>query len=237
MKLGITGLVASALARPLYAQPIIYSGYEDFHLYPHPIAVLGGNSFVGEFTFALADGNFGLGPFNFAGIRDFLVMFSDKYVEKNGRYFAVKNSQGNGALRFDRMPPYKFDVLAGLYELLDPNSNDPSFCNYSSRCVVFKLVAQVENIGQIIAAPEKYEPMQIIGVDQVTNKIYGFTPKNNYAYWERKQTVWGDAKSGSLSSTDGEVIGLSSNNRVRGLIMLSAKIDDQNLTILFILPS
>eukprot|EP00956_Cyclotella_meneghiniana_P034064 scaffold101316_cov56-Cyclotella_meneghiniana.AAC.4 len=59
--------------------------------------------------------------------------------------------------------------------------------------------------------------MQIIGVDQVTNKIYGFTPKNDYAYWERKQTVWGDAKSGSLSSTDGEVIGLSSNDRLFNL--------------------
>eukprot|EP00956_Cyclotella_meneghiniana_P034065 scaffold101316_cov56-Cyclotella_meneghiniana.AAC.5 len=135
MKLGITGLVASALARPLYAQPIIYSGYEDFHLYPHPIAEVEGNwsrsrQFVCEFTFALAENDFGEGPFGYPGIRDFLVMFSDKYVEKNGRYFAVKNSQGNGALRFDRMRPHKFDVLAGLYELLDPNTVDPLGCNY-----------------------------------------------------------------------------------------------------------
>ena len=235
MKLGITGLVASALARPLYAQPIIYSGYEDIHLNSSPYK--GGNwnnnwntsrQYIGiftAFTAALESQNFR------PSFLDFLVMFSDKYVKKNGRYFAVKNSQGNGALRL-------LDVQAGLYEVFEkPNADSVDCTGVGTQCVVFELIYEMENLGQIIAAPEKYEPMQIIGVDQVTNKIYGFTPKNNYAYWERKQTVWGDAKSGSLSSTDGEVIGLSSNNRVRGLIMLSAKIDDQNLTILFILPS
>ena len=215
MKLGITGLVASALARPLYAQPIIYSGYEDIHLNPLPYKegnLNNSRQYIGIFTAALESQNFR------PSFLDFLVMFSDKYVKKNGRYFAVKNSQGNGALQL-------VNVQAGLYEVFEPNTDSYNlpWC-VDNQCAVFQLIYEMENLGQIIAAPEKYEPMQIIGVDQVTNKIYGFTPKNNYAYWERKQTVWGDAKSGSLSSTDGEVIGLSSNNRVRGHIMPIAKL-------------
>jgi len=147
-------------------------------------------------------------------IRDYLAMFSDKYVEHNGRFYAVKNSQANGAMIFSEW------MFNGLYEILVPDTfvRETQFsCNTSGsgRCVDFKLLIEADNIGQIVAAPTQYNPVQVIGVDQVTNKIYGYYPTDS-GTWARKQTLWGDAKNGSLWS-DTDLIGLSTNDRLFNL--------------------
>ncbi len=149
-------------------------------------------------------------------IRDYLTMFSKKYVENkfSGKFFAVKNSRGSGALTVDRLKEMMKD---GLYEVLVPGPNYSTECStlsYAGTCLVFKLLIEADNIGQIIAAPTKYDPIQGIGVDQVSNKIYGYYPTES-GDWHRKRTKWGDAKDGSLSCTDNEVIGLSKNDKVR----------------------
>ncbi len=75
------------------------------------------------------------------------------------------------------------------------------------------LLYKADNIGQIVAAPEKYYPIEVIGVDQLDNRIYGYYLSRGE--WKRKRTEWGDAKDGSMSSTDNEVIGLSKNDEVK----------------------
>ena len=141
--------------------------------------------------------------------RDYLAMFSDKYVENNGRFYAVKNSQGNGAMTMT-------DIMRnGLYEIIVPDTFvGMRSCNTSGKCVQFNLLMEADNIGQIIAAPARYDPIQVIGVDQVTNRIYGYYPTDSDSGWDRKRTVWGKAKDGSMRSFDKAVIGLSTKDRV-----------------------
>ncbi len=215
--------------RPLYAQPITYPGYVDPHqegsnwengngrgklLDPLACEELSQDEWGCGFSKVLA---WMRGK---PSTREYLAMFSEKYVENNGKFYAVKNSEGNGALTF------REDMTNGLYEVLVPglvNISSDSFSKWlnvfhqtdtSYSCIVFKLLIAADNIGQIIAAPTKYEPIQVVGVDQDTSRIYGYYPINS-SEWARKRTVWGDAKDGSMSSTDDEVIGLTTNDRVR----------------------
>jgi len=108
----------------------------------------------------------------------------------------------------------------GLYEFLVPGPNYSTDCSSltgtMTSCVVFKLLMAADNIGQIIAAPARLDPIQVIGVDQVDNKIYGYYPTDS-GDWTRKPTAWGDAKDGSMRSYDWEVIGLSTNDRTFNL--------------------
>lgn len=144
-------------------------------------------------------------------IRDYLAMFSDKYVENNGRFYAVKNSQGNGAMTISEF------MRNGLYEIIVPDTFvGMRSCNTSGRCVEFNLLMEADNIGQIIAAPARFDPIQVIGVDQVDNRIYGYYPTASGG-WDRKRTGWGNAKDGSMRSYDWEVIGLSTNDRMFNL--------------------
>mmetsp|Transcript_16812 Transcript_16812/g.26246 ORF Transcript_16812/g.26246 Transcript_16812/m.26246 type:complete len:440 (-) Transcript_16812:115-1434(-) len=141
-------------------------------------------------------------------IRDYLAMFSNKFVESNGNFYAVHNSQGNGAMTYWK------EMMHGLYEVIIPEGWEASICD--DRCVVFRLLYKDDNIGQIIAAPARFDPIQVIGVDQVTNRIYGYYPTASGG-WDRKRTVWGNAKDGSMRSSDKAVIGLSTNDRMFGL--------------------
>ena len=218
----VTGLALGAAFAN--AQPITYSGYIDPHQegWNWEDGNIGGTLLSRCFlrgVYGENNGPYGYGSALLCGmsnvlaskdgmpsIRDYLAMFSEKYVESNGNFYAVHNSQGNGAMT------YKKDMMHGLYEVIIPyDAWTTSVCN--DRCVVFRLLMEADNIGQIIAAPTKYAPIQVIGVDQVTNRIYGYYPTASGG-WDRKPTQWGDAKDGSLSCTDNGVIGLSKNDKV-----------------------
>ncbi len=227
MKFGIavTGL-ALASAAFANAQEITFSGYVNPHqeswnwerrngrgklLNPYGCEAGDQDEWVCGFSQVLASQ-----AGNKPSITEHLAMFSDRYVKNNGKIYAVKNSQGNGALADTQ---YRWHMKDGLYEVTIPDPNDwykSMACTYlggDGSCVVFKLLMEADNIGQIIAAPARFVSIQVIGVDQVTNRIYGYYP--TASGWDRKRTVWGDAKDGSMRSYDWEVIGLSTNDRIR----------------------
>ena len=225
MKFRITGLalLSSAYVKPSHAQPIIYAGYDphqngyyhdgvqkpldcrNYHYYRDydEDTKTWVSGYICTFSKALASDPASVWP----SLPEYLAMFSDRYVENNGKIYAAKNSQGNGAMTFEK------DMPGGLYEVLPETEWPHLMCRHSHACIFFKKLLYAENIGQIVAAPPKYAPFEVIGVDQVTKKIYGYYPDIN-GEWKRKATVWGDAKNGSMRSNDDGVIGLSSNDRV-----------------------
>lgn len=217
----VAGLaLASAVAN---AQQVTYSGYVDPHqedwywerrngrgklLNPYECEAGNQGEWVCGFSQVLASQT------GKPSITEYLAMFSDRYVENNGKIYAVKNSQGNGALA---RTYYRYHMTDGLYEVTVPDPDPYGWYERRygvGRYVLFKLLIEARDIGQIIAAPAHYDPMQVIGVDQVTNRIYGYYPTAS-GTWDRKRTAWGDAKDGSMRSFDWEVIGLSTNDRVR----------------------
>ncbi len=197
------------------AQPITYPGYVDPHKEGFDFEY--GNRLLNDCESMGSNGRDATCEMSrvlrsqpgMPSIRDYLAMFSDKYVENNGRFYAVMNSQGNGAMTFS-------DIMRnGLYEVTVPDTFVGfKSCNTSGKCVEFHLLMEADNIGQIIAAPARFDPIQVIGVDQVDNRIYGYFPTAS-GVWDRKRTGWGNAKDGSMRSYDWEVIGLSTNDRVR----------------------
>jgi hypothetical protein len=195
------------------AQPITYPGYVDPHKegfdfeYGTRLLDCGSGGSSGRMGKCAMSRVLRSQP-GMPSTQDYLAMFSDKYVENNGRFYAVKNSQGNGAMTFS-------DIMRnGLYEITVPDRFVGSrSCNTSGRCFEFHLLMEADNIGQIIAAPARFDPIQVIGVDQVTNRIYGYYPTASGG-WDRKRTVWGNAKDGSMRSSDKAVIGLSTNDRM-----------------------
>eukprot|EP00579_Thalassiosira_antarctica_P032235 CAMPEP_0202002852 /NCGR_PEP_ID=MMETSP0905-20130828/8599_1 /ASSEMBLY_ACC=CAM_ASM_000554 /TAXON_ID=420261 /ORGANISM="Thalassiosira antarctica, Strain CCMP982" /LENGTH=243 /DNA_ID=CAMNT_0048559885 /DNA_START=114 /DNA_END=841 /DNA_ORIENTATION=+ len=115
----------------------------------------------------------------------YLAMFSDKFIEHNGKVFTVKNAQGEGGF------PNYTEGENGLYEV------SVSGWPYEA-CVQYHLIYEDDNIGQIVAS-SLFDPIEIIGVDSATNRIYGYhqvsAPSGG---WERKRTAWGYALDGSL---------------------------------------
>ncbi len=103
--------------------------------------------------------------------QQYLAMFSDKYVENNGKFYAVKNSQGNGAMTFSEdMTNGLYEVSAlGIVHLFSSSDAYNKWLNLYDQfgdcdsCVRFKLLIATDNIGQIIAAPTKYGPFKSSG--------------------------------------------------------------------------
>jgi len=119
----------------------------------------------------------------------YLAMFTDKFVEHNGRVFAVKNDGGTGGYEYGYNTwPYD-EEPNGLYEVHDDG--------HGSSCITFQLLFENDNIGQIIASSQFDSYELIIGVDQVTNRIWGYYEQGGV--WLRKRTVWGYAIDGSLT--------------------------------------
>ena len=124
-----------------------------------------------------------------------LVMFRENFVEHKGKVYA--------SIAYHA--PERDDLsVGGLYEVIDDDTGS---------CVTLNLIYEDDNLGQIVASSQ-FDPIEIIGVSGST--IYGYYPESGGTMWSRKQTVWGDAKDGSLSVAqrigwDG-VSGLSSND-------------------------
>ena len=148
-----------------------------------------------------------------------LSMFSERFIEHNGRVFTVKSNDGTFSNGFPywepeclfqdcKYPYYNFhkienihgwdinglkqDIPNGLYEVIYKVGST----------VTFRLLFQDEFIGQIVAT-SKFNPIEIIGVDIMTNKIYGYYPNPNSESglpWGRKDTGWGTASDGSMTT-------------------------------------
>ena len=136
-------------------------------------------------------------------------MFNEKYIEHNGQVFTVKSDNdggfphqipddgfrrqlGGGPKGFYRYLPYKYEIPNGLYEVIDT----------ADYIVTFRLLFEDDNIGQIVAT-SKFDPIKVIGIDTETNKIYGYYPNPNTGTglpWGRKDTGWGTASNGSMTS-------------------------------------
>jgi len=158
-----------------------------------------------------------------------LVMFSDKFVEHQGKIFTVVSDAHPtvsthglfmlGEREIKATPIHLKGFTKGLYEVIDRPSLNPH-----GTCVEFELLYANPSIGQIVATSQ-FDPIQIIGVDKVNNRIYGYypDPAGSTLTWKRKHTVWGDAKDGSLVTEPvdyGEsavTSGLSTNGRLFNL--------------------
>lgn len=141
----------------------------------------------------------------------YLAMFTDKFIEHKGRVFAVKNEMKTGGYEHD----YMYEEPNGLYEVVD-HAHDPA-------CLTFHLLFEDDHIGQIVASSQFVPYDLIIGVDQETNRIWGYYEEGGV--WLRKRTLWGYAKDGSLavepieegSGKVSAVSGLSLNDRLFNL--------------------
>mmetsp|Transcript_6090 Transcript_6090/g.13173 ORF Transcript_6090/g.13173 Transcript_6090/m.13173 type:complete len:381 (+) Transcript_6090:325-1467(+) len=156
-------------------------------------------------------------------------MFSDKFVEHQGKIFTVVSDAHPtvsthglfmlGEREIKATPIHLKGFTKGLYEVIDRPSLNPH-----GTCVEFELLYANPSIGQIVATSQ-FDPIQIIGVDKVNNRIYGYypDPAGSTLTWKRKHTVWGDAKDGSLVTEPvdyGEsavTSGLSTNGRLFNL--------------------
>ena len=83
----------------------------------------------------------------------------------------------------------------GLYEVRD--RPDLLYKHLGSTWVSFNWLYLDDNIAQIVGAGPQFAPIQIIGVDQISNKIYGYYHPNFFPC-TRKRTEWGYALNGSL---------------------------------------
>jgi len=167
-----------------FAQPIIYESYRtDIFYYPWhshndptgdgPIACYSNHAFK-----SLPD---------MPTTAQYLAMFSDKFVEHKGKVFTVKNAQGEGGF------PNYTEGENGLYEVSGSGIVGP----YNA-CVQYHLLYEDNNIGQIVAS-SRFDPIEIIGVDSASNRIYGYYQDSaSPGGWERKRTAWGYALDGSL---------------------------------------
>lgn len=115
-----------------------------------------------------------------------LAMFNENVVEHtNGKVYAVKNGVSTVFPHGDELP----DGLYQIAEFGDPNA-----------CVGLRLVYERDDIGQIVSSPASFDPIEIIGVDSDTGKIYGYYRGADTGEWGRKWTGWGTAFDGSLVS-------------------------------------
>ena len=158
------------------AQPIIYEGYHT--------GVFADPEMPDTDIFCYA-GALAPRP-GIANTPQYLAMFSDKFVENDGRVFTVKNANNDGGFpsRYNWYPNGLYEVSEGRF------------------CVHYKLVYPGENIGQIVGPGAQFDPIVIIGVDQVTYKIYGYYQDSGA--WKRQRTKWGYALDGSLVAEPGE---------------------------------
>jgi len=98
----------------------------------------------------------------------------------------------------------------GLYEVVDTDSR--------GGCVRFRLIYKHDNIGQIIGNSGRFLPIEIIGVDQNDNRIWGYFQDDTTGEWDRKRTKWGRALDGSLAGqVDGNIIGISMSDQMFSL--------------------
>ena len=103
-----------------FAQPIIYDGYrtEIFANVWMPEYFCGDPTSTNDdksacYTNAL------LSRQGMPSTVQYLAMFSDKFVEINGRFFTVKNAQNTGGFPFDSKYPNTYDWNKnGLYEVV-----------------------------------------------------------------------------------------------------------------------
>lgn len=219
-----TGFFLAATERLALAQPIVHEGYRNelftqptkdgynLYCYRHvlPSPSLTSDWLEGEPTTS-----------------QYLAMFSDKFVEIDGRVYTVKNAENSGGF------PYypKHEILPwdeqpnGLYEVID----DLSLTGRA--CVRFSLRFESgdDNIGQIVASSQ-FDPIKIIGVDQGTNRIYGYF-YDSATFWTRKRTVWGDATDGTLVAEPveaGEIAPVSGVSRTGSFFNLWGDFDNFN---------
>lgn len=143
-----------------------------------------------------------------------LAIFSSNVIEDgNGRVFAVNSD----VIFEDTEAGYSggFPEIAymkerkGLYEVIDKGDG---------QCVQYRLLMEVDDIGQIVYAGNwaNVRPIEIVAV--VGNgEIWGFY-QDSSGNWNKKQTAWGDARAGTLAemtNRDGSntIIGLSKDGR------------------------
>lgn len=172
------------------AQPIIYEEYDDkIFADPYmPEYFCGDGNFPNDDKVACYTNSL-LGLAGTPSTAEYLAMFSDKFIEVDGRVYTVKNADNTGGFPFLSKYPDTFDWNEnGLYEVR--GGGDP--------CVYYQLLFRDDNIGQIVPAADDFNPIKIIGVDRVTNRIWGYGQFHEHSPWERKRTVWGRAKDGSL---------------------------------------
>ncbi len=180
-------IFTAAIVSYSLAQPIIHEGYRQ-EIFTQPKKE-NGNKYCYNYVF----------PSSTSGSNDlrtsqYLAMFSDKFVEIDGRVYTVKNADNSGG--FPHYPHHNLfpwdEQPNGLYEVVD----DPSLTGRA--CVYFSCKLKADNIGQIVAS-SMFDPIKIIGVDQATNEIYGYYyASGSGGFWQRKTTIWGDAEDGSL---------------------------------------
>ncbi|KAL7467809.1 hypothetical protein ACHAXS_008045 [Conticribra weissflogii] len=143
-----------------------------------------------------------------------LIMFTNgDFIEsKNGNVYTVYGGQDSCGFPEDEngstLPP---GIVKGLYEVIDMEGS----------CVLFRLLFEDDFIGQIVPTANAHlAPIEVIGIDKSTNKIYGYYPDQGSAggLWKRKSTIWGDATDGTMTwGPNGEVGGVSKNGRMFNL--------------------
>lgn len=142
-----------------------------------------------------------------------LVMFADgQFIQSDqGNVFMAYTGSDICGFPKAEYSNFPLPLAKGLYQVIDDVES----------CVEFRLIYETSSIGQIVPVARKnLAPIEVIGVDKQTNKIYGYYPDEGSpgGLWQRKSTLWGDAIDGTLAwGPEGEIGGVSTNGKLFNL--------------------
>jgi len=190
MKATISALLLGCSSCAIHAQPINDRGFDSFLgylLYEEFVDDRGGGKYCFNEVLKTIPG----GPTT----AQMLAMFSSNVVEgTDGTVFALNNEGNTGG--FPHVAQMNEDK--GLYEVIDIDQQ-------GSSCVEYRLLFPDPSIGQIVYAGDtKFYPIEIIGVDEDTKKIWGYYQEAGSGSWKWKRkklsesATWGIAMEGSL---------------------------------------